>query len=106
MLNIKFNYRYRDYGNYKNNGVAIFTNPNGYSLEMVDAGIKTFLLEDKLFRASRWGLKDLHFDNYDDENDHPYHEFISVELTNEPATEEITAAQFCKKIRTAKNDWE
>jgi len=44
-------------------------------------------MDGEWFYASRWGVPDLHFDKYDDENDHPYHEYGSVEFTDEAAIE-------------------
>ena len=87
MQNIKLNYRYRDYANYKNYGEAIFTNTDNLSLEHINTTLSANMLDGEWFYASRWGLKDLHFEKYDDENDHPYHEFIDVGLTDETATE-------------------
>jgi len=98
MPNIKLEYRYHDYANYKNNGEAIFSNPENLSLEAIDSALRERLLDDLWFYASRWALPDLHFEKYDDEIDHPFHEFIAVELTNEAPTEKDSIADFVKKL--------
>ena len=105
MSNIKLNYRYRDYANYKNNGEAVFTNPDKFSLEQIEATLRTYLLDDEYFYASRWGLKDLHFEKYDDENDHPYHELLEVELTEETATEPESITELLKRVVKGGNGW-
>ena len=105
MPNIKLNYLYRDYANYKNNGEAIFANPDKYSLEQVDATLRTYLLDGEWFYASRWGLKDLHFEKYDDQNDHPFHEFGSVELTDESVTEEQSITRLFERAKEADKCW-
>jgi len=87
MPNIKLKYLYRDYANYKNYGEAIFTNPDNLSLEDADTTLRANLMDGEWFYASRWGLKDLHFDKYDDEDDHPYHTYDGVELTEDTATD-------------------
>ena len=56
------------------------------------------LRDDEWFYASQWGLKDLHFDRYDDEIDHPYHEYLGVEITDEVATEIDSVSTFLKRV--------
>lgn len=85
MPNIKFSYLYRDAGNFKNYGQVIFANPNNLSLEQVMELIKAKLIDGQWFYAKEWGLPDLHFDKWDEELDHGFHEFEGVEFTNEEA---------------------
>jgi len=101
MPNIKLNYLYCDYANYKNYYEAVFANPENLSLQQINEDIVPNLLDGIWFYAGRWGLKDLHFEKYDDENDHPYHELINVEFTDEVVTEAISIKQFIKKIKEA-----
>jgi len=44
MINICFNYLYRDYSDYKNHGSIIFSNPNNLSLEEIEAAIRDLRL--------------------------------------------------------------
>ena len=105
MANIKLKYRYRDYANYKNNGEAIFANPQQFSLEQIDATIRIRLLDGEYFYASQWGLPDLHFEKYDDENDHPFHEYLGIEITDEAVTEEITLTEFLERVIHNAANW-
>ena len=98
MPNLKLNYLYRDYANYKNWGEAIFSNPDNLSLEHIDATLRANLMDGEWFYASRWGLKDLHFDKYDDEDDHPYHTYDGVELTEEAVTEAVSITEFLERV--------
>ena len=98
MLNIKLCYMYRDYANYKNYGEAIFTNPDMFSLEQIEVTLRTYLLDEEYFYASRWGVKDLHFDKFDDEIDHAFHEYLGVELTQVESTEQLTITGLLERI--------
>ena len=110
MPHIKLNYLYRDYANYKNYGEVIFVNPDNLGLEHMEATLRANLIDGEWFYASRWGVPDLHFDKYDDENDHACHEFESVELTDEAvvdvsATLTMTINEFLKRVIAAGNSY-
>lgn len=85
MLNIKFNYLYRDAGNYKLYGSVIFSNPNNLSLAEVESKIRARLIDGEFFNPDKWSIPRLAFEEHDRELDHDWHEFESVELTNESA---------------------
>ena len=90
---------YRDGANYKNHGEVIFNNPNNKSLELVTAIIKTALqFEEPWFYVNEWGLPDLHFDKWDDETDHTFHEFEDVEYTEEPPTDTRSINEFLQRL--------
>lgn len=74
-MNIRFSYLYRDAGNFKNFGEAIFSNPSGLSLEVLTARVKLVLLDEMYFDAYAVRLPELFFEDYDDELDHDWHEF-------------------------------
>ena len=105
MPNIKLNYIYRDYANYKNHGEAIFSNPNNFSLKKVEKLLRAKLIDESWFYASQWGLNDLHFENYDDENDHAYHEFIGAEFTDELATESESIKELMQRVSKTTGHW-
>jgi len=96
--NIKLCYLYRDYCNYKNHNEVVFTNPDNLSIDQISTSLTEKLMDGEWFYASQWGLKDLHFEKWDDEADHPYHEFDYIEITQEPATHEKTITQFINEI--------
>ena len=105
MRNIKLCYMYRDYANYKNYNEIIFSNPDIFSLEQIDATLRTYLLDGEYFYVSRWGIKDLHFDRYDDEIDHAFHEYLGVELTEEMPTVQLTISGLLEKVIYGKHEW-
>ncbi|MEO7211667.1 hypothetical protein [Mucilaginibacter sp.] len=84
MPNIKFNYLYRDAGNYKNYGSVVFANPDNISLLDLEIFIRANLIEEQWFYNHLWHVPDLHFGTWDNELDHTYHEFESIEYTDEP----------------------
>lgn len=98
MPNIRLNYRYRDYANYKKYGSAVFANPNHLSLSGIDTIIRKHLINDFQFRHNEWGLPDLHFEKTYWEDDHSYHEFVSVEEVNEETDQTETIDTFLVKV--------
>jgi hypothetical protein len=78
-MNIRFNYLYRDGGNYKQYGSVVFSNPHHRALREVEQSIRSALIDGEFFNASRWQLPDLREQEWDDEMDHDWHEFESVE---------------------------
>ena len=85
-VNIKFEYRYRDYGNFKNYNSVVFRNGDSLPVEEIDRIISRELLNDRTFEASRLNLPELFFKNfpYDPELDWPMHEYCGVAETNSP----------------------
>lgn len=94
MCHVEFNYLYRDYANYKNHGCIIFLNVENISLETILAAIENKLLIDDLFDANQWNVPDLHFENWDDEIDHPFHEFGFVQHSSATSTDGRDIKQF------------
>lgn len=101
MPNIKFNYLYRDGGNYKNYSSVIFANPDNIDLAELEALIKSKLIYGEWFYVNEWKLPDLHFGVWDNEIDHTFHEFESVEYTDEAANVEISLADFTAAMERA-----
>jgi len=85
-MNIKFSYQYRDGANYKNHHEVIFSNKIELPIEEIKTRILNRLISTEFFYADQFGLPDLHFDKWDNEIDHLWHEFIDVEETNEMNT--------------------
>ena len=102
-MNIRFSYLYRDFSNYKKFNEIVFLNPTNKSSEEISNFIKCHLIEGKWFYASEWNVPDLHFDNWNSEDDHFLHEFHSVDETYEQPANNNTIEEFFTTIKSAKN---
>ena len=82
---------YRDGGNYKNFREIVFTNNKNLEIDEIRRLISSKLIDDTWFYASRWGLPDLHFleYQYDPNIDVDWHEFEIIELTDEISGDNI-----------------
>lgn len=80
--NIRFNYLYRDYSNYKNYGSVVLDNPNNIDLEDIEKLIRNKLIDGEYFDAYKSGVPKLFFE-IKTSDDHELHEFQSLELTND-----------------------
>lgn len=83
-MNIKLNYLYRDASNYKNFGSVVFSNPNHVALRNIESTIKKNLIDSEYFVAEIWQLPSLFFSEQN-EDDHIWHEYESLEFTYENA---------------------
>jgi len=101
--NIKFNYLYRDAGNYKLFGSVIFTNIGSKSIQSIELAIRANLIDNEYFIPEKWKIPRLSFGDYSPELDHDYHEFESLEETKDSPTENNEISTFLKII-TACND--
>jgi hypothetical protein len=97
---IKLNYLYRDGANYKNLKSIIFNNSENITLSTVQNLIQSKLIGGEYFYANHWQLPDLHFGTWDDELDHSFHEFESVEYTEEEANGEIDLSSFINILKS------
>ena len=81
--NIRFAYMYRDASNYKQHGDVIFSNEKQLPVDEIEKQIRSFLSDGEYFIARQIHLEERFFDAlYDD--DHPWHEFVRVETTDDP----------------------
>lgn len=99
MLNIKYNYLYRDGSNYKQFGFQIFQNTDQLTLQEFERLIKSKLIDGEYFYAAGWKLSDLHFNMWDDKTDHTFHEFESIEYTDEPPNTILNLGEFVTLIK-------
>jgi hypothetical protein len=98
MPNIKFNYLYRDSANYKKFGFVIFNNPTNRGLTELETLIKSKLVGETWFYAHEWKLQELFSSFFDFRVDPTWHEFESVEYTNEPANIDLNLKKFIATI--------
>lgn len=73
--NVKFEYLYRDAGNYKNWGEVVFFNRKNMAIEDINKQITNNLMDNLYFVAAELNINDLHSPSYDPELDHDFHEF-------------------------------
>jgi hypothetical protein len=99
MPNIKFSYLYRDAANYKNYGEVIFANPDEISIDELDRLIKLKLVDGQWFYAKKWKIPDLHFEKWNEDLDHGFHEFESLSLTNQEINASFPLSHFCELVR-------
>jgi hypothetical protein len=99
-VNTRISYLYRDACNYKKfNEVVI-------SGVISEKRIKSLLKEELFFIPSDVGLQDLQ-DEIFLSDDHIWHEFEKIELTEEEPTVEIKAVLLIKKFKAAfSNNWD
>jgi hypothetical protein len=102
---IRYVYQYRDASNYKQHGEVIFPNEIPLTVEEVDKQIRS-LLSDGLFFIARQVKIEERFFAVVNEDDHPWHEFVSVEATTDPTFDPIPGqkrdiAQFLKELAQA-----
>ena len=85
MDNVKFNYLYRDAGNYKRWAEVIFSNPERLALEATTNALRGAFLQDGLFIASQVRLPEAFFSTEGEatSDDHCFHEFDVAEITLE-----------------------
>ena len=105
MTNICFVYMYRDASNYKQHGEVIFPNETQRTVEEVDAQIRSLLSDGLFFIAQQVKIEERFFDVVS-EDDHPWHEYVSVEATADPTFDPVPEkkrdiAQFLKELDQA-----
>lgn len=94
MPNIRFSYLYRDAANYKNFGVVVFLNLNNTDITELKLLLQSKLIDGMWFYAGQWQLPDLHFNTWNDQTDHTFHEFECIEYTNKPPNTLLNLAEF------------
>jgi len=79
---IRFNYLYRDAGNYKAWGEIYFSNPDKLELKSIDKQLKRAFDQEVLFIAHQIGVPEvfLYKEGGLNTNDHCFHEYDCVEL--------------------------
>lgn len=103
-MNIEFSYMYRDSSNYKNYDSIIIDNPSRLDekdLKVVAESFQKILTDGKFFIAEKADLKDLHFKEHDEDLDHDWHEFVSLDLTNDPVNDLRSLSDLMKNIKAA-----
>ena len=106
MPNIQFSYRYRDAANYKKHDRIIFANPQNIALSDLESFISSKLIDSIWFYVEEWGLPELFLDTCDFRYDPAWHEFESVEYTNDLPNSSIGLNEFIEAVnRTKQFSW-
>ena len=105
MTNIRFAYLYRDASNYKQHGEVILPNETQRTVEEVDTQIRSVLSDGLFFIARQVQIEERFFDVVS-EDDHPWHEYVSVEATTDPTFDPVPEqkrdiSKFLKELEQA-----
>lgn len=87
-MNVRFEYLYRDAGNYKRWGEVIFSNAKNIEQSTLDKLAGAALPFDEMyFLPDRVGIPSLHFTDWINDLDHCWHEIHVFELCDEAAND-------------------
>jgi hypothetical protein len=83
MDNIKFNYLYRDAGNYKKWAEVVFSNTDRLTIKSVTKALREAFMPDGLFTAHQIRIPEAFLFTQGDatSDDHCFHEFYSIETS-------------------------
>lgn len=103
-MNCRLNYMYRDGSNYKQRGAVVLGNPDGLELVAAQAGIRAACSSGDGFNAAQVGLPELFFEDGIDDDDHAWHEFVSLEGTDDPVTDGRSLRELVSGFESACRD--
>lgn len=101
--NIEISYLYRDAGNYKLHSSKVFSNETNLPLETIRHRVESNLIEGLYFVPEKWGIERLAFDKFDEEEDHEWHEIVSIELSNKEVDSMSDISNFLENIESENN---
>jgi hypothetical protein len=101
-MNVRFDYLYRDGGNYKSWGAVVFSNPDLLPLQVIDSYLRLGFDQDGLFIADQIQIPEvfLFLTGNFTSDDHCFHEYDHVELTEDAPDDSQgrTIAQFLEQV--------
>jgi hypothetical protein len=97
--NLKFDYLYRNPGNYKQFGSIVLRNPSKLSPESATSAIQQHLIDDEFFNPNKINVPNIKVYDFGPEMDHDWDEFEKFSLTNETPTKLIDAATFLESFK-------
>lgn len=103
-MNVSIQYLYRDAGNNKIWGDIVFSNRINLDVSKLEIDIKNALIDGEFFVAEDVGLPSLHFDRHDAELDHGWHEYFSIEKTDNSPNDDLgrDVCDFVDMLRLSK----
>ena len=111
MTNIRMIYLYRDASNYKQHGEVILSNETHLAVEKIDTQIHSLMSDGLFFIAQQVQLEECFFAVVN-EDDHPWHEYVSVEATTDPTFDPVPeqkrdVTNFLKELdRAHRSGWD
>lgn len=104
-MNTRINYRYRDGSNYKVHNTCVV---EGTFTEDQKAAIEECLACGEYFIPSNVGLPEVRFEDWDEEDDHPWFELdvADIEDTDDEVTVSTTAKAVYEAFLAHKDKWE
>ncbi len=104
-MNILFEYLYRDGANYKEWGNIVFSNPEQLPVVEIDKRLRQAFEPDSLFIADQVDVPEVFLFRDGDltANDHCYHEYDHVEVSDKPVTDvyDRTVNEFLLQVEDA-----
>jgi len=110
MRNISLHYLYRDAGNYKKWSDVIFSNPDNLSAEVIAKRLSESFMEDGLFVAHQVRIPEVFLaaDGQFTDDDHCFHEFSEVTVTEEASNDlrDRSIGEFLEEVlRESQHGW-
>jgi hypothetical protein len=102
MPNIKFSYFYRNGGNYKKFDNVIFANPDNIILSEIENLIHSKLIDETWFYTDEWKLPELFLETFHFRVDPTWHEYESIENTDEMPNSPTSLDEFIIAINATK----
>lgn len=96
--NIRFNYLYRDSGNYKKFGHRDYSNPENLPLVEIEKQIRKHLIDEEFFYPDQAGIPKFRFHRYID--DYSWYEFCELERV-EGRCSRVTIGELIEKLAIA-----
>jgi len=81
-VNIRFEYLYRDAGNFKNWGEIVFRNNKNLDVESLERRIRSVLIDSEFFVAEKLSVPSLRFEEHIEALDHGWHEYHTFAQTS------------------------
>ena len=99
-MNIRFNYEYRDAGNYHQQGSIVFSNPTGIqNTDKLSEELRKHLFDSEFFYPDQLAIPDLHFEKWNQQLDHDWFCFLGLELTTDKPTDHQTITSFLAEFK-------
>lgn len=102
-MNIRFEYLYRDAGNFKNWGELVFKNKDNHNIHNLEKQARNVLIDNEYFVADKANIPNLQFQEHIEALDHNWHEFHSFQLSTSRADDSCgrDILEFIESLKSA-----